>query len=316
MKKTLLILVLILTATVFMYAEGKKEVQAQFPTKPINLIVYTKPGGLIDVTSRKVTDIASKYTKATFVVINKPGAGGIVAMKYVLATPADGYTLMAVTKSNVAKVVSTGADVNLMDLNWMDMLMADPECVITNKKLSINTWDQLIADAKAKNGNQLWVGPAAGGLDNVVAMKIWKAFDIKVKWVPFASGGKAMAALLGGQGVAYVGNPRDIAGKPDLKIAAVSSEQRLKQFPNVPTFGELGAKGLNNEVMWRGFAVKKETPEAAVKWYQDLVQKVTDDPEWRKFWEPYGIKVVNYKSDKFNSMVSQDIKEFKEYLGK
>ncbi|MCD6121575.1 MAG: hypothetical protein J7K04_07035 [Spirochaetales bacterium] len=97
-----------------MYAEGKKEVQAQFPTKPINLIVYTKPGGLIDVTSRKFTDIASKYTKATFVVINKPGAGGIVAMKYVLATPADGYTLMAVTKSNVAKVVSTGADVNLM----------------------------------------------------------------------------------------------------------------------------------------------------------------------------------------------------------
>jgi len=237
-------------------------------------------------------------------------------MKYVLATPADGYTIMAVTKSNVVKVVSTGAYVHLMDLNWMDMLMADPECVITNKKLSINTWDQLITDAKAKNGNQLWVGPAAGGLDNVVAMRIWKAFDIKVKWVPFASGGKAMAALLGGQGVAYVGNPRDIAGKPDLKIAAVSSEQRLKQFPNVPTFGELGAKGLNNEVMRRGFAVKKETPEAAVKWYQDLVQKVTDDPEWRKFWEPYGIKVVNYKSDKFNSMVSQDIKEFKEYLGK
>ncbi|MCD6123441.1 MAG: hypothetical protein J7K04_16535 [Spirochaetales bacterium] len=218
----------------------------------MNLIVYTKPGGLIDVTSRKFTDIASKYTKATFVVINKPGAGGIVAMKYVLATPADGYTIMAVTKSNVVKVVSTGAYVHLMDLNWMDMLMADPECVITNKKLSINTWDQLITDAKAKNGNQLWVGPAAGGLDNVVAMRIWKAFDIKVKWVPFASGGKAMAALLGGQGVAYVGNPRDIAGKPDLKIAAVSFEQRLKQFPNVPTFGELGANGLNNEVMWRG----------------------------------------------------------------
>jgi len=68
--------------------------------------------------------------------------------------------------------------------------------------------------------------------------------------------------------------------------------------------------------MWRGFAVKKGTPEVAVKWYQDLVQKVTDDPEWRKFWEPYGIKVVNYKSDKFNGIVKQDIKEFKEYLGK
>lgn len=58
-----------------------------------------------------------------------------------------------------------------------------------------------------------------------------------------------MAALLGGQGVAYVRNPRDTLGKPDLKIAVVSSPQRLKQFPDVPTFKELGITGLDNEYM-------------------------------------------------------------------
>jgi putative tricarboxylic transport membrane protein len=58
---------------------------AEFPTKPIKLIVYTKPGGAIDVFARKFTTIADKYTDATFVVINKSGAGGIVAIKYILA---------------------------------------------------------------------------------------------------------------------------------------------------------------------------------------------------------------------------------------
>ncbi len=312
-KIFLLLLLLVLVAGV-VFAAGKKESASKFPVKPITIIVYTKPGGLIDVTARKFTDIAKKYTDATFVVENKPGSGGIVAMKYVLGGRADGYTLMAVTKSNIAKIVSTKADINVEDMDWLAMLMADPECVITNKNLPINTWKQVVADAKAKNGNQIWVGPAVGGLDYVVALKIWKAFGIKAKWVPFASGGKAMAALLGKQGVAYVGNPRDIAGKPDLEIAVISSPKRLKEFPNVPVFNEFGVKGLDNEIMWRGFAVKKGIPEIAKKWYANLFEKVSQDKDWRGFWEPYGIKVTYYGSDKFNEMVKKDLADFKAYL--
>ena len=100
--------------------------------------------------------------------------------------------------------------------------MADPECIITNDQLSVHTWEQIVADGKAKAGNQIWVGPAAGGLDHVTVMKVWEKAGFKAKWVAFASGGKAVAALLGEQGVAYVGNPRDIIGKAEnLKIAAV-----------------------------------------------------------------------------------------------
>ncbi len=313
-KKILLVLMLVFVASLFAFASGNKEGETKFPTKPITIVVYTKPGGLIDVTARKFTDIAKKYTDATFVVENKPGSGGIVAMKYILGGKADGYTLMAVTKSNIAKIVSTKANINVDDMDWLAMLMADPECVITNKNLSINTWKQVVEDAKAKGGSQIWVGPAVGGLDHVVAMKIWKAFGIQAKWVPFASGGKAMAALLGKQGVAYVGNPRDIAGKPDLKIAVISSEKRLKEFPNVPVFNEFGVKGLDNEVMWRGFAIKKGIPEAAKKWYDDLFKKVSEDKDWKGFWEPYGIKVTYYGSDKFNEIVKKDLEDFKAYI--
>ncbi|KKL54970.1 hypothetical protein LCGC14_2260130, partial [marine sediment metagenome] len=87
-----------------------------------------------------------------------------------------------------------------------------------------------------------------------------------------------------------------LAGKPDLKIAIVSSAKRLEQFPDVPTFSEMGIKGLDSEVMWRGFALKKGVPATVVKWYDNLIAKVTKDAEWREFWEPYGIKIVHYKT--------------------
>jgi tripartite-type tricarboxylate transporter receptor subunit TctC len=133
---------------------------------------------------------------------------------------------------------------------------------------------------------------------------------IKAKWLPFASGGKAVAALLGEQGVAYIGKAEN------LKIAAVSSRKRLDEFPDVPTFGELGIKGLDSEIMWRGFAVKKGTPGNVVKWYDDLFAKVTEDPEWREFREPYGIDVVHYTTDKFTDIVNSDIADFANYLSK
>jgi tripartite-type tricarboxylate transporter receptor subunit TctC len=288
---------------------------AKFPTKPIKLVVYTKPGGAIDVFSRKFSGIAAKYTDATFVVINKAGAGGVVAMKDVLASKADGYKLMAVTRSNIGKIISTGGEIDTNDLSWLAMMVSDPEAVITNVNQEVNTWEQLIADAKAKKGEQIWVGPAKGGNDHIMAMKTWKAAGISAKWIPYASGGKAMAALMGNHGVAYVGNPQDVLGKPDLKVAVIASSERLGgQFSDVPTFSELGIKGLDNEIMWRGFMVKKGTPKEAVDFYVDLFDKVNKDPDWQVYIKKGGANPVFYREDKFTEIVNEDKKVFTETL--
>jgi len=294
----------------------KEAKKVDFPRKPIKIIVYTGPGGLIDNTARKFAQIASKYVKATFVVENKPGSGGIVAIKRLLQLPADGYTLFASTKSNISKIVSSGGEAYIDGIDWAAMMMADPECVITNRKQKVNSWEGIIADAKAKDGKQIWLGPANGGLDHITALKIWEKAGIKAKWIPFKSGGKARAALLGGQGVAYVGNPREVLGNNDLKIAAVSSPKRLPQFPDVPTFNEFGLTGLDHEFMWRGFVLKKGTPPAIVKWYDELFTKVNNDPKWREYWERGGIEVVYKSSEEFTQIVHNDEKQFTHYLRK
>ncbi|MEA2104404.1 MAG: tripartite tricarboxylate transporter substrate-binding protein [Candidatus Cloacimonadota bacterium] len=315
MKKYILILFLILSFS-NLFATQNPKIESGFPSKPIKIIVYTSPGGLIDVTTRKFTEIASKYSDATFVVENKPGAGGIVALQKVLSQPANGYTLFACTKSNISKFVSTGGTSYIHALDWLAMLMADPECVITNRKMEISDWTDIVKDAQKKNGEQIWVGPATGGLDHVTAIKIWEQFDFVSKWIPYKSGGKARAALLGKQGHAYVGNPREVLGNPDLKISAVSAKKRLEQFPDVPTFIELGSNELSNEYMWRGFAIKKGVPAEILNWYDKLFQQVNNDPNWRTFWEKGGIEVVYYGPEKFGTIVNSDAEFFRHYLGK
>ena len=140
----------------------------------------------MDITTRKFVEVAAKYTKATFVVENKTGAGGLIGMEYVLEAPADGYTIFAATGSNIISIVSTQADVNkyVWGFQWVSMLMRDPECVITSTKQTINTMADVFKDGLAKKGNQIWVGPSTGGNDHLVALKIWDKAGMKAKRVP------------------------------------------------------------------------------------------------------------------------------------
>lgn len=310
LRKMFIILGLVIVFS-FCFADNQVNKTTEgFPKKPVKIIVYTGPGGLIDVTARKFSDIASKYCDTNFIVENKPGAGGIVALKKILQLPADGYSIYACTKSNIAKFVSTGGESYIDSMDWLAMLMADPECVIVNNTSDIANWDDLINDKK----QQIWVGPATGGLDHVTALKIWENFKIKAKWIPYKSGGKAVAALLGNQGVAYVGNPREVLANPDLSIAAISSLNRIPQFPETPTFRDLGIETLDKEYMWRGFAIKKGVSPDILEWYKNIFTAVTNDPEWRDFWEKGGIDVVYYGPDKFKKIVKEDEETFRHYL--
>ena len=280
---------------------------AKFPNKPIKVVVYTKPGGAGDVFTRKFTAIAETLVDAKFVVVNKPGAGGVIAIKHILKSRPDGYRLGFTTRSNIGKIVSTGGSVDINDISWMAMLVSDPEAIITLKNSTINTWELLVADAKAKNGKQIWVGPAAGGNDHIMAMRTWEAVGIKAKWVPYKGGSKAMAALMGGHGVAYVGNPQDVIGRPDLKVVAISRLERLGgAYSDVPTFKELGIKNLDNEIMWRGFMTRKGIPQEAYDFYMDLLEKVSKSPKWQEYIKKGGATPVFYKEDKFFEKVKHD----------
>jgi len=311
--KKLFGLILIVAGAVFL---AVAPVLAAFPERPVNIVVYLKPGGAGDIFARRFEKIAAKYTKAQFVVQNKPGAGGMVALSYIASGKADGYNLAYVTKSNIAQFANPNAKLKLDDFDWLALMVSDPESLIVLKSSPIRTLDQIVADAKAKKGGQIWLGPAAGGNDHIMAMKTWKALGIRGKWVPFESGEEAMTALMGGHGVVYVGNPGDVAARPDLENAVIAAPKRLdgEAWKKIPTFKELGVKGLDDEIMWRGFAIKKGIPEDVRKFYVDLITKVSNDPQWRKYIEDEGAEAVFYRDEKFRGIVETDHKDFVEAL--
>lgn len=312
MKKIFCLIVLIIELVLLSFSPA----QAKFPERPINIVVYLKPGGAGDIFARRFDKIAAKYTDAKFVVMNKPGAGGLVALTYIVSGKPDGYNLAYVTKSNIAQFADADAKIKIDDLDWLAMLVSDPESLIVQKTSPIRTLDQIVTDAKAKKGAQLWVGPAAGGNDHIMARKTWRALGIEAKWVPFESGEEAMVNLMGGHGIVYVGNPGDVTGRPDLENAVISAPKRLggDVWGRIPTFKELGVRGLDEEIMWRGFAVKKGIPEEARKFYVDLITKVSNDPQWRKYIEDEGADPVFYKDDKFKGLIKEDHKDFVEAL--
>lgn len=308
-----------LTALGVLIVNAFGSTMAAFPERPITILVYVKPGGGVDVDARKLAEIGEKITGAKFVVKNMAGAGGLVAMKFVLQQPADGYTLFATTKSVVYKTVTAKSDIDLEDFEWTAMTQSDPEAIITNRELTVNTWEDIVADAKAKcakGKRQIWVGPAAGGLDHVMAMKTWKAAGIDpkcVKYVPFKGGKKAMIELLGGRGTVYVGNPRDIIGQPKFKIAALSRDGRLEAFPDAPTFEELGVNDFDSEIMWRGFAIKQGVPEDARKFYENLFSKLQNHPDWVTHVGKMSIDPVYYGPKEFLDVVRADKAEVTEW---
>jgi tripartite-type tricarboxylate transporter receptor subunit TctC len=196
------------------------------------------------------------------------------------------------------------------------MTQSDPEAIITNREADVHTWEQVVADARAKQTagkTQIWVGPAAGGLDHVMAMKTWKAAGIEAKYIPFKGGKKAMIELLGRRAVVYVGNPRDIIGQPKLMIAALSRRERLPDFPDAPLFGELGVEGMDGEVMWRGFAIKKGIPEDARKFYDELFSKLQTDSEWLEHVGKLSIDPVYLRHEQFYEVVKRDRAEVTEW---
>jgi hypothetical protein len=178
----------------------------------------------------------------------------------------------------------------------------------------VTTLDEIISDAQRQDGEQRWVGPLVGGVDHLMAVKTWERLGIQAIWIPYEGGGDALVALMGSIGTVYVGNPVDVRGRPDLVLAAVASEERLDQFPDVPTFREKGYD-LGDEVLWRGFAVRAGTDPSRVDYLEDLFRTVSRDPEWIAFVESTSAYPQFIETEQFTEMVARDQQEARTYLG-
>ncbi len=306
-RKLSFILILILTISTL-------GISADYPNKPITILVHTKPGGAVDLMARTLSRVAANYCDQPLVVVNKPGGGGIIAAARLLSSRADGHTVLAFPATFIPTLQTTDIGIGLDDFHYLSCLTISPEAIVTNPNSKINSLDKIITHAKANPGKQKWCGPGTGSLDHLMAVKIWEKAGIDVKWIPYGGGSQAMGAVMGKHADVYVGNPEDILGRQEnLNIAAVSTMKRLEKFPEVPTFIEKGID-LPNEVMWRGFVLNKNTNNEVITYLEDLFEKCSKDSIWISYVKRTMVTPVFMKNEEFKNLVYKDVESARKYL--
>jgi tripartite-type tricarboxylate transporter receptor subunit TctC len=277
---------------------------ADFPTKPITLVVPVKPGGSHDLTGRAVTSVATEVFGQPVVSLYKPGAGGGLGTEYVANAAPDGYTLLLGGPGwNSTLPAVEGRSKGPEDLDPVCLINYSSAIVTVNANAPFKTLKEMIAWGK-QNPGQLVVGSTGtwGNVDLAWKM-IAQETGITARVVPYDGGAPVTLALLGNQvHVTFMTMtsimPHVQAGK--LRILAVLADKRVKALPDIPTAKEEGLNVTN--LLWRGVIAPKNTPRPIIEKLAAGFKKMTEYPSV--------LKTINGLGDEINYMGPDEFRKF------
>ncbi len=264
---------------------------AQFkPTKPIEIIVHTGPGGGADMLARFISSLVDKEKLAPvrMQVTNKPGGGGLTAMNYVVEKKGDTHAIAIFTGNWLTNPLTQAeAKVTVKDMTPVVRLVLEPALIAVKADAPFKTMKDFV-DASIKNPGQMkQSGGSITSRDNVVRQLIMKSTGANWAFISFPGGGERIAALLGGHVNMMVIEPQE-AGEHiragNMRVLAQVTDKRLAGFPNVPTLKEAGFD-VPNVPQVRGVLAPPGMPADAIAYYEDLFARVTQSASWKKYLE-------------------------------
>lgn len=255
----------------------------QWPTRPIRVLVGFAPGGTSDVSARLTAEIVSKELGQQVIVENRPGGAGSIALETLIRSPKDGYTLVVNSDSSFYQPVLNPS------LAYRAERDLQPVAILTNQPIVIavhpapgwNSIADLLKAARARPGEIAYALSSATGTQAVAAGVFFNGVKVKMTGVPYKGGGQAVVDLVSGHvPVAVLGSaplaPQAKAGR--VKLIAVTSGQRAKALPDVPTLAELGYPFMNIS-QWFGAVAPAGTPADVVKRLSAAYNKSLADPK-------------------------------------
>ena len=275
-----------LTLTATLAAAGPVLAQdpSKWPDRPIRLVVGFVPGGGTDVSARILSARLSTLLGQQVVVENKPGASGLIAADYVVKADPDGYTLLLANMQSTVSapyVVQSNIDPN-KDFTAVRYIGSVPNVlVVSPTKHPYTTVQNLVDDARAKPKQLLYASSGMGSPQHLSAARFSQIAGVSMEHVPYKGSGQAMTDLLGGNvDMNFDTLPGAInqiqAGK--LRPLAVTSAERSKRLPDVPTLAESGIKGLD-VVQWYAVLAPAKLPRPIVEKLDKALAQTLADPE-------------------------------------
>lgn len=267
-----------------------------YPNKQIQYITPFDPGGESDITARLQQKALEEAFGQPVVVSTKPGGGGAVGWAELAnQTKPDGYTIMGANLPHIVLQPLAQGDPGYRteDIKWAYIFESTPGALIVAKDSPYKTLDDFVEAAKEKPGKLTVGGSAKFSANHMGMLALNDAAGIETTYVPFTGTATTTPALLGGQVDAIMSYNTAALELEDkgVRVLGFATEERLEQFPDVPTFAEQGYDVINGA--WRGVAVPPDTPDAIVDKIALAFEKVNKDPQVQQKMEDLGFVIEN-----------------------
>ncbi len=285
-------------------------VAAAYPDKPVQYIIPFTAGGESDLAARLQAQAFSVKYKQEMIVINKPGAGGALAWSQMNNMPGDGHTIVGVNLPHIVLLpLEPETQFKTEDITPVYFFHYTPDAVIVAADSPFKTFADLVKAAKEKPGAVTIAGSGTNSANHVAAVRLDRELGIKTTYVPFKGTGDLVGSVLGGHVSATMSySTLAIQQKGKMRMLAVATEKRLPQFPDVPTFRELGFNWVDGA--YRGIGVPKSTPPAIRKQVSDMMDALTKDPELRKKMFELGFEVTDISYEMMPAFMKERTQEY------
>ncbi len=269
---------------------------ADFPRRPVTLVVPWGAGGGSDIIARALAKPLEKELGKPVIVTNKPGGSGTVGTSFVAHSRPDGYTIGLINNTGLIHQIHYGGlDYTRADLDPLCLFLRVPVFLVVNSASPIKNLEDYVKAARERDGKMTLGVAAVGGGTHLPIEGFFEKAGIKTQPMPFKGGGSGvMTALVGNHIESAVAHPSEVYGQfkaGNIRILGVLDETRLEAYPDVPTFKEQGYDVTGQ--VWRSFLVPKGTPQEVKdilvnalekatkdKTYLDTLAKLGDMPTW------------------------------------
>jgi len=287
----------------------------------ISVIVPFTPGGSVDLVARTVSEPLAKVLKKTVVVENKPGASGAVGTQYAIRATPDGGTLLLGSTSTVSVRPLLDPPPGYepaRDLTPLNLTAGVPHVIVAHPSVPANDIKELIRFAKSSKESLSWGDSGPGTPHRLAGQLLAKEAGIDLLYVPYRGTSVVLTDLVAGHvqissvemGVAL---PYIETGR--LKVLGISSLERNRALPGVPTVSEQGIDGYNIQ-SWFGFFVSSHTPPDRVEALAEALKQAVSDDRTKAAFDEAGLLVINESGKNFETFLEREHDKWSRAAGK
>ncbi|MFW7347766.1 MAG: Bug family tripartite tricarboxylate transporter substrate binding protein [Pigmentiphaga sp.] len=293
---------------------GQPARAADFPVRPVRVVVPFAPGAAADTVARLIANGLSKKWGQQVIVDNRSGGNTVIGMENVVRSEPDGYTLLFTVNDSFTTVphLYTKLPIDpLKDLTPINLSAKVVMVMVASASSSISSFSDLIERARAHPG-ALSYGSYGSGSSVHLSMETLKALaNVDLIHVPYRGVAPATAAVAAGEVAVSqtgYGSSRGLIDSGRIKPIAIASAERIRELPGVPTLGELGYRQAETSVWW-GFAAPVKTPPELIEKINKSISEVLQNPEVRKQIEGRSLTVADLGPHEFAAEIKQESKE-------